>query len=264
MTEDDAAMDTPRSPDERPGEPSGDGGWHEPSHLGPEGSGAGAGAGAAAPAPVPEPAAPRRRDDLRQALTHRGDPWGVQGWALGVGWESSDGTGPRDAVLAEVLAGSPLRVGKDARPANVVRGRAGTLELVAFDVVEPLGRGWVPRFGITAAPLLAPPPSFRLTPARFWKHRTGGLLQLPSGNPAFDTRWTVLAAQDAPPLRQVVQDPTLQGLLLATDDGDEFWTAAGHVAAVRPDGQRPDLVEHHARLLGAVVAALSTLDRDPR
>jgi hypothetical protein len=184
----------------------------------------------------------------------------VQGWALGVGWESSDGTGPRDAVLAEVLAGSPLRVGKDARPSGVVRGRAGTLELVAFDVVEPYGSRWVPRFGITAAPLLAPPPYVRLSPARFWKHRTGGLLQLPSGNQVFDTRWTMLVAEDAPPLRRLVQDPTLQALLLATDDGDEFWTAAGHVAAVRPDGQRPDLIEHHARLLGAVVAALSTLD----
>ena len=54
----------------------------------------------------------------------------------------------------------------------------------------------VARFGITAAPLLAPPPYFRLTPARFWKHRTGGLLQLPSGDPELDTRWTMLAAED--------------------------------------------------------------------
>jgi hypothetical protein len=184
----------------------------------------------------------------------------VQAWALDVGWEISDGTGPRDAVLAEVLAGSPLRLGRDARPAGVLRGRAGTLELVAFDVVEPWGRRWASRFGVTAAPLLAPPPYFRLTPARFWKHRTGGLLQLPSGDPAFDARWVLLAAEDSPRVRRVVQDPQLRGLLLATDDGDEFWVAAGHVAAVRPDGQRPDLVQHHARLLGAVVAALSVLD----
>jgi hypothetical protein len=259
-------MDTPRSPDERPGDPSGEEGWHEPAHLGPQEEGAGPVGPPAAELPAggaparPGPAGPRRGNPVLEAFTHRGDPWGVQGWALGVGWEVSDGTAPRDAVLAEVLAGSPLRVGKDARPSGVVRGRAGTLELVAFDVVEPLGRRWVPRFGITAAPLLAPPPYFRLTPARFWKHRTGGLLQLPSGDPAFDTRWTMLVAEDAPPLRRLVQDPTLRELLLATDDGDEFWTAAGHVAVVRPDGQRPDLVEHHARLLGAVVAALSTLD----
>jgi hypothetical protein len=258
-------MDDPRSPDDRPGEDPGDRGWHEPSHLGRDG-GAGRSPEPDEPAPADlrdparAPAVPARRNPVLEAFTHRGDPWGVQAWALGVGWEVSDGTGPRDAVLAEVLAGSPLRLGRDARPAGVVRGRAGTLELVGFDVVEPLGRRWVARFGVTAAPLLAPPPYFRLTPARFWKHRTGGLLQLPSGDPEFDTRWTMLAAEDSPRLRRVVQDRTLRGLLLATDDGDEFWSAAGHVAVVRPDGQRPDLVQHHAGLLGAVVGALSVLD----
>jgi hypothetical protein len=29
------------------------------------------------------------------------------------------------------------------------------------------------------------------------------------------------------------------------------------VAAIRPDGHRPELVEHHARLLTAVVGALA-------
>jgi hypothetical protein len=48
----------------------------------------------------------------------------------------------------------------------------------------------------------------------------------------------------------------VQGLLLGTDDGDEFWSGAGHVAAVRPDGHRPQLLEHHARLLSALVGAL--------
>jgi hypothetical protein len=181
----------------------------------------------------------------------------VQGWALSVGWELSDGTVPRDAVLADVLAGSPLRLGRQARPAGVLRGRAGTLELVAFDVVEPAGRGWLSRYGVTAAPLLAPPPYLRLSPARFWKHRTGGLLQLPSGDPEFDTRWTLLTAEDSAPARRLVGDVVLRRLLLDTDDGDEFWVAAGHLAVVRPDGQRPDLVQHHARLLAAAVPALS-------
>src|SRR5207245_300071 len=80
---------------------------------------------------------------------------------------------------------------------------------------------------VTAAPLLAPPPSFRLTPARFWQHRTGGLLQLPSGDPEFDTRWTMLAADGSPRLRTEAQDPTLRGLLLAADHRDAFWVAPG-------------------------------------
>jgi hypothetical protein len=106
------------------------------------------------------------------------------------------------------------------------------------------------------------PPTLRLSPARFWKHRTGGLMQIPSGNPDFDQRWALLAADDNPAVRRLSQDPQVQGLLLGTDDGDEFWTAAGHLAAVRPDGHRPSLLEHHARLLAAVVAALTGLSAD--
>jgi hypothetical protein len=100
-------------------------------------------------------------------------------------------------------------------------------------------------------------PTLRLSPARLWKHGTAGLLPVPSGNEAFDMRWTLLSTTDDPSVRRLVQDPAVQGLLLGSDDGDEFWTAAGFVAAVRPDGHRPQLIEHHARLLTAVVGALS-------
>jgi hypothetical protein len=73
----------------------------------------------------------------------------------------------------------------------------------------------------------------------------------------FDSRWVLLAAEDTPAVRRLSQDPEVHRLLLSSDDGDEFWSAAGHVAAVRPDGHRPSLLEHHARLLTAVVAALT-------
>jgi hypothetical protein len=139
------------------------------------------------------------------------------------------------------------------------------VELVAFDVVYPWGRQWVAKYAVTAAPLLAAVPSFRLSPARLWKHRTGGLVQIASGNEAFDSRWQLLAAEDGPQVRRLAGDPGIQGLLLGTDDGDEFWTAAvregggagNFVAAVRPDGHRPQLIEHHARLLTAIVGTLA-------
>ena len=116
----------------------------------------------------------------------------------------------------------------------------------------------MPEYAVTAVPLLGAVPGFRLSPARFWKHRTGGLMPVPSGNEAFDLRWSLLGRPRTPrSVRRLVQDPTVQGLLLGTDDGDEFWTAAGHVAAVRPDGHRPQLLEHHARLLTALVGALA-------
>jgi hypothetical protein len=90
-------------------------------------------------------------------------------------------------------------------------------------------------------------------------------VQVPSGDPEFDARWVLLAAEDGPVPRRLVEDATVRGLLLGTDDGDEFWTSAsqgsswagGFVAAIRPDGHRPELIEHHARLLTAIVAALA-------
>jgi hypothetical protein len=200
----------------------------------------------------------RARDpEMERAFTYEGDQLGAQSWALQQGWTVSDGSGPEDAVLADLLATAPVRPGKEARPAGVLRGRAGSVELVAFDVVYPWGREWVAKYAVTAAPMLAAVPMLRLSPARLWKHRTGGLVPVPSGNEAFDTRWQLLAAEDGPQVRRLVQDPAVQGLLLGTDDGDEFWTGAGHLAAIRPDGHRPQLIEHHARLLTAIVGALA-------
>jgi hypothetical protein len=200
--------------------------------------------------------------------------FGAQTWALQHGWTVSDGSGPEDAGLGELVASAPaMRVGKESRPAGVLRGRFGTLDLVAFDIVHPSGRSLVPQFAVTAAPTLVPLPGFRLSPARLWKHRTGGLVPVASGNELFDARWQLLATEDGPQVRRLVQDPMVQGLLLGTDDGDEFWSVAGrgggraggyggggaggYIAAIRPDGHRPRLIEHHARLLTAVVGALA-------
>jgi hypothetical protein len=200
----------------------------------------------------------RARDpEMERAFTYEGDQLGVQSWALQHGWTVSDGSGPEDAVLTDLLATAPVRPGKEARPAGVLRGRAGAVEVVAFDVVYPWGRQWVAKYAVTAAPMLGAVPTLRLSPARLWKHRTGGLGPVLSGNEEFDRRWQLLAAEDGPQVRRLAQDPTVQGLLLGTDDGDEFWTGAGHLAAVRPDGHRPQLLEHHARLLTALVSALA-------
>jgi hypothetical protein len=255
------------TPADGPGEPE-DGAWHEPEHLGGGAQAAGGLPGTPPGGPLlpTQPGPPRRRgggwywrprNDVAEVFAYQGDLVGAQGWALQHGWSISDGTGPEDAVLGDLLASAPVRPTRQHRPAGVLRGRAGNLELVAFDVVYPVGGTWVAQWAITAAPLLAAVPGFRLSPARFWKHRTAGLVPLVSGNDAFDARWLLLAAEDTPELRRVAQDPDVQGLLLGSDDGDELWSAVGHLAAIRPDGHRPSLIEHQARLLTAVVAALT-------
>jgi hypothetical protein len=231
-------------------------GWREPEHLG------GGGAGREEPASSWEPpgwSLPPARPDRSpgQGTAPDEDPFGLRAEAVQRGWAVSDGSGPGDAVLRELLAAGPVRLGREHRPAGVVRGRWGNLDLVAFDVVHPLGRRTVYQYAVTAAPLLGAVPPLRLSPARLWKHRTGGLLPVPSGDPEFDSRWTLLATEDGPRVRRLVEDPTVRGLLLGSDDGDEFWTAAGFVADIRPDAHRPVLLEHHGRLLTAVVGALA-------
>ncbi|WNV75684.1 hypothetical protein [Geodermatophilus sp. DSM 44513] len=212
------------------------------------------------------PRRPRTPGEVERVFAYQGDTVGAQAWAVQQGWDLSDGTGPEDAALAELVRTAPVRATKDHRPAGVMRGRYGTLDLVAFDVLFASGRYAVPEYAVTAAPVLGALPALRLSPARFWKHRTGGLVHVPSGDPAFDGRWVLLAAEDGPAARALVGSDAVRGMLLGTDDGDEFWTTAGTaggvsvggwIAAIRPDGHRPQLIEHHARLLTAVVGALA-------
>jgi hypothetical protein len=185
------------------------------------------------------------------------DPWGTQAWAMSVGWVLSDGTAPEDADLTALAQTAPVRPGKEDRAGHVLRGRGNGLDLAAFDIVSPYGRQEVVTHAVTAAPVLGSVPAFRLSPARMWRHGVGGLVQVPSPDPEFERRWVLLAAEDGPQVRRLVEDPVVRQLLLGSDDGDELWSALGFVAAVRPDANRPQLIEHHARLLAAVVGALA-------
>ncbi|GAB4081192.1 hypothetical protein GCU67_06390 [Modestobacter muralis] len=185
------------------------------------------------------------------------DPFGTLQWARQWGWVPSDGTSPQDAELVPLLQSSPVRPGREDRPSRVLRGRGDGLDLVAFDIASPVGRSWVSTHAVTAAPVLGAVPTFRLSPARLWRHGTAGMLQIPSPDPEFDRRWLLMAVEDSPQVRRLVADPLVRQSLLGTDDGDELWSAAGFVAAVRPDPNRPQLIEHHARLLAAIAGALA-------
>jgi hypothetical protein len=257
-----AGWDLPAAEPERPARDPGpetsgvDPGWAPPQQAPPQ------------PAPErPSLFGGRRRQqdpEMQRAFTYQGDVVGAQGWALQRGWTISDGTGPEDAALQQLITSAPPRLSKDHRPGSVLRGRAGALDLVALDAVYTSGRYLVPEYAITAAPLLGTPPALRLSPARLWKHGIGGMVQIPSEDPDFERRWMLLAAEDGPQVRRLAEDADVRRLLLATDDGDEFWTTGGGegttggwLAAIRPDGHRPELIEHHTRLLTVLVGALA-------
>ena len=183
---------------------------------------------------------PRARGEVEKVFAYEGDVAGAQGWALQQGWTISDGTGPEDAVLAgpgRLRAGAadegPPPGQRAARPLR--RARPGRLRhrlrLRALPGAAST-RSRPPRCSAPSRPaalpraaLEAPHRRARPDPQRRTRRST------PAG-----CCWP---PRTAPQVRRLAQDPAVHGLLLGTDDGDEFWTAAGHLAAIRPDGHRP-------------------------
>lgn len=177
-------------------------------------------------------------------------------WAHGHGWSVSDGDSAEDAPLVDLVASAPMRLDSYHRARGVVRGQVGSWRMTAFEITYERGRDQVRRYAVTAAPSLIPLPTLRLVPARFWSHQTGGMLSLPSGDEAFDTRWVLLAAEDATVARSLLAEP-VRALLLASEDRDEIWYGAGQLAIARTDNHYPELLEWHTQVLSTLLAALS-------
>ncbi|RBY77902.1 hypothetical protein DQ239_09275 [Blastococcus sp. TF02-09] len=185
------------------------------------------------------------------------DRVGIRTWARRAGWEAVDGSGRRQRVADELVRSAPARrIGSDHHPRNVIAGSVDGLDVLAFDIAVSATTGWIAEWAVTAAAVPAGAPTVRLTPARLWLHDPDGLARLETGDERFDARWRVLG-RDAG-ARQVADDAAVRQALLATDDGDDFWIAAGHLAALRPDGHRPLLLEHHLRLLAVIQRALGS------
>lgn len=177
-------------------------------------------------------------------------------WAQEHGWSVSDGDAAEDAGLVDLIASAPMRLDEYHRARGVVRGQVGNWRMTAFEITYERGRDRVRRYAVTAAPSLVPLPTLRLVPARFWSHKTGGMLALPSDDQAFDTRWTLLVAEDSATARALLAEP-VRALLLASEDRDEIWYGAGHLAITRPDNHYPDLLQWHRQVLATLLAALS-------
>lgn len=181
---------------------------------------------------------------------------GLTEWAESHGWSTSDGDGAEDAPLVDLIASAPMRLDSYDRARTVVRGQFGSWRMSAFEIVYERGRQRVRRYAVTAAPSLVPLPMVRLVPARFWSHKTGGMLALPSGDDVFDSRWTLLVAEDSAMARSLLAEP-VRALLLASEDRDEIWYGAGQLAIAAPDNHYPDLLTWHAKVLSTLLAALS-------
>jgi hypothetical protein len=144
------------------------------------------------------------------------------------------------------------RIDNDHHPRNVLAGEIDDSTALGCDIAVSASTGWIAEWAVTAVSLPEKAPTMRWTPARLWLHNPDKLVELTTGEAAFDARWRVLSATDDAQARRLAADPTIQQALLATDDGDDLWTAAGYLAALRPDGHRPELLQHHVRLLAAL------------
>ncbi|MGY1743423.1 MULTISPECIES: hypothetical protein [unclassified Blastococcus] len=173
-------------------------------------------------------------------------------------WRPVDRSDLEWSVAAELVRTAPARrIGDDHHPRDVRAGRIDDGGALAFEIAVSASTGWIVEWAVTALSWPSGAPRIRWTPARLWAHDHDGLVDLPSGDTRFDARWRVLGAADDPRARRLATAPAVQRALLATDDGDEIWTAAGHVAALRPDGHRAALLSHHVRLLAVLRAALA-------
>lgn len=181
---------------------------------------------------------------------------GLTEWAQSSHWTVSDGDAAEDAGLVDLIASAPMRLDAYHHARDVVRGQVGNWRMTAFDVVYERGRDLVKRYAVTAAPTLVPLPALRLVPARFWSHKIGGMLALPSDDPAFDSRWRLLIAEDSPTVRPLLSEP-VRALLLASEDRDEIWYGAGHLAIVRTDNHYPELLTWHTQVLSTLMTAVS-------
>lgn len=181
---------------------------------------------------------------------------GLTEWAQEHRWAVTDGDAAEDATLAELIASAPMRLDAYHHARGVVRGQVGSWRMSAFEIAYERGRDRVRRYAVTAAPSLVPLPALRLVPARFWSHKIGGMVALPSGDEAFDVRWRLLTTEDSPYARSLLAEP-VRALLLASEDKDEIWYGAGQLAIVRPDNHYPDLLEWHTQVLSTLLAALS-------
>jgi len=148
-------------------------------------------------------------------------------------------------------------LGAEHVPTGIHAGLADGWGALAFDVRARTDHGAVPAWAVTAVGRATTGQPFRLHPRRLGRFTLGPRLPAVALPPSLRERWT--AAGD-PSASGLVVSSRAAAALLATDDGDEIWATGTALAALRPDGHRPDLLEHHLRLLTTIVRDLAPRD----
>lgn len=192
-------------------------------------------------------------DELAMAQGSHG--WDLREAAAARGWAVRD----TDPELAALLQGAPMRLSPEHLAAPVTHGHAGSWEVLALDVRYRMPKGGLApaQYAVTAVAVPLPLPPLRIAPRRFLSHGTAGLLVLPTEDETFESRWRVLAGQDAPELRGI-SGPRLRAALVAGPDLDELWTAAGYLAVSRAGAHSNAVLTEHTRLLTEAMAGLQS------
>ncbi len=183
----------------------------------------------------------------------RADPAGVRAWCARHGWSAVDTPPP---VVAELLGSAPVPLGHEHVATGVRTGPADTWTALALDVQARTAHGVVPTWAVTAVGRPGVGDPWRLHPRRLQRFAVGPALPALDVPGPLGERWS---AAGSPALAALLAVPAVEQALLGTDDGDEVWATPTALAALRADGHRPDLVEHHLRLLTTLAGAEATL-----
>lgn len=177
------------------------------------------------------------------AFAYQGDSAGLRSWAREHGWAAVPPEDDEPPVVAEILDGAPVPLGREHVVTEVwVAGHHGW-EAIAFNVGVTTRAGVVPKWALTAVGRAQPGDPFLVHPrrlGRFSMHRGWAAIDLDDGE--FTARWEAATSGDPGCLTAALSETPLRQALLGTDDGDDVWGTRSAVAAIRPDNHRPALL----------------------
>lgn len=190
---------------------------------------------------------------MDDAFAYQGDTSGFRQSARDHGWT---GAAEQPPVVAEIVQCAPVPTGSEYTVTDVVTGMFQGWDAIALNV-GMRSAGVVPKWAMTAVGRAEPGGAYRLHPRRLGRFHLLGeeRSEIDLSSSALDARWSLTVSIGANAGDESIVDPAVERALLSSDDGDELWATSTAIAAVRADGHRPALLEHHLRLLATLAQA---------